>query len=102
MSIVATTTLSGDAAYLVSAQAELLTEALGCEIRRLKTPDLRLGVYDPVSRRLVIFDGASLAALAKAETEAVPRTGVISDIRPGAASASVHADLDQINPPSRL
>jgi|SRR5690348_3224750 len=105
MSIVANTVLAGEAAFLVSAQAELLTEALGCEIRKLNTPDLRIGVYDPVARRLVIFDGAGLAAMAKAETAELPKQVVVSDIRHGSSRASIHAALDPadaFDPPSRL
>jgi hypothetical protein len=69
---VANAVLHGEAAYLVAAQAELLTEALGCEIRKLATPDLRIGVYERVRRRLVIFDGAALAAIARQEIDEQP------------------------------
>lgn len=67
MSAVANTVLRGEAAYLVAAQAELLATAGAFEVYRLKTPELRLGLYDPGVRRLVIVDGAALAALAHAE-----------------------------------
>lgn len=97
MTAVANTVLSGEAAYLVSAQAELLTEALGCEIRKLATPDLRIGVYDPVTRRLVIFDGAALAAIAREEVAEAPNAGITGDAH-GGRRVYLH---DVTNPPSQ-
>lgn len=73
MTGLATTVLHGDAAYLVATQADLLTSAGGRDIYRLKTPDLRIGVYDAESRRLVIFDAAALAALAVDEVAGMRR-----------------------------
>lgn len=67
MSTFSTTVLSGDAAFLVATQAELLTNSGTREIYKLRTPDLRFGVYEPESRRLVIFDAVALAALASME-----------------------------------
>jgi hypothetical protein len=98
MTTVANTVLKGEAAYLVSAQAELLTEALGCEIRKLATPDLRIGVYDPVTRRLVIFDGAALAAIAKEEVAEEVDAGITADANKG-RRVYLH---DVTNPPGQL
>lgn len=77
MSGLASTILKGEAAFLVAAQAELLTSSSGRDIYRLKTPDLRIGVYDAGSRRLVIFDGAALAALAMEEAAEEPRAAIV-------------------------
>lgn len=103
MNGLATTVLGGDAAFLVVAQADLMTSHQGCDIYRLKTPDLRLGVYESGTRRLVIFDAPALVALAVSE---------VSDVQPSGFRPS-HADVgdgrieylhpvNTTDPPSRL
>ena len=118
MSGLATAVLTGDAAYLVAVQAELLTSSNGRDIYRLKTPDLRIGVYDGPSRKLVIFDGPALVAMTMAEVAESPpekpgksTVTVVAARPPTAADAqSVVAVMDAkrfhtggvIDPPSRL
>lgn len=103
MSGLATTVLSGEAAFLVSAQAELLTSNGGRDIYRLKTPDLRIGVYDGDTRRLVIFDASALAALASAEVADHPRAQTHNHtIAEGGERIDFPRAVDTVNPPSRL
>lgn len=98
MSGLASTVLSGDAAFLVATQAELLTSSGGRDIYRLKTPDLRIGVYDGGTRRLVIFDGPALAALAVIEVSDQPRAETTNHTIAQAGERKV-VPLD---PPDRL
>ncbi|MFC5525254.1 hypothetical protein ACFPPA_05805 [Rhodanobacter ginsengisoli] len=114
MSGLATAVLTGDAAYLVAVQAELLTSSNGRDIYRLKTPDLRIGVYDGPSRKLVIFDGPALVAVTMAELAepAAPEKPLMTmaDGRaPTAKDAKRVAEVVErrlrpvvIDPPSRL
>jgi hypothetical protein len=101
MSGLASTILTGDAAYLVAVQADLLTSSNGRDIYRLKTPDLRIGVYDGPSRKLVIFDGPALVAMTMAEvTDEAPEP-------PGRLHVIKNLDTRPewpvvIDPPSRL
>lgn len=102
MTGLATTVLSGDAAFLVVAQANLMTSHNGCDIYQLKTPDLRIAVYESATRRLVIFDAAALVALAISEVTDVPQTGF------GPISAEDGRRIEYLHqvtatdPPSRL
>lgn len=103
MSGLASTILSGDAAYLVAIQAELLTSSGGRDIYRLKTPDLRIGVYDNGTRRLVIFDGAALAALAVTEVADVPPAETSNHtIAQGGERKTFPRAVHTIDPPDRL
>lgn len=67
MSGLSLTTLCGDAAHLVAAQAELISKVQGRFIYRLRTEQLRIAVYDDAARCLVVFDAAALVALTDAE-----------------------------------
>lgn len=67
MSGLSLTTLCGDAAHLVAAQAELICKSNGRLIYKLRTENLRIAVYHEEARRLVVFDAAALVALTDAE-----------------------------------
>ncbi|MGS1014075.1 hypothetical protein ACVCL0_09220 [Rhodanobacter sp. UC4450_H17] len=103
MTGLATTVLSGDAAFLVATQAELLTNHNGCDVYKLKTPDLRVGVYESATRRLVIFDAAALVALALSEVTDVPQTGFRPiSLDEGEARIEYLHPVAAADPPSRL
>lgn len=59
------TILQGIGAYLTSAQGELIGRHENCDIYKLRTSAIRLGLYDAKAQQLVVIDGAALAALAR-------------------------------------
>lgn len=64
MSVLATCVLRGEAAYLVAAQAIKLGSKSGTDIYQLRTDGaLRLAVFDPNSRALVVFDTEALITM---------------------------------------
>lgn len=61
---------------MIAAQGDVLSRVGDREIVRLRTPELRVGVYETERRQLVIFDAAALVAMAMLDEAPPPaRTG---------------------------
>jgi hypothetical protein len=76
--------LRGDAALIAADQAETIGQIDGTNrfLLRLSTTTVRIGIYDPADRVLVVLDGAAFNALFLSETyPPLARKGDHVDVR---------------------